>query len=132
MSEPRSLSKQQMFEAEMANQNLERIQQFLQQLDKQVAEVLAMKEALTGFGTLADNDEMLVPMAAGVFMKARATGDRTLLVNVGNNVIVPKDIPGVQAMLDEQLSEMRQYQDQLHKEFDEGLIRLQEIERSMR
>ena len=128
MSQP---SKQQMFEAEMANQALERIQQFLQQLDRQMADVLSMKEAVAQLSQIKEGDDMLVPMAAGVFMKARASAHQELLVNVGNGVLVPKDAAGVQAMLDEQLSEMHKYQEELHRQFDEGLKRLQEIERSV-
>jgi prefoldin alpha subunit len=125
-------TKKQMFEAEMANQQLERIQEYMQRLEKQVAEVLAMKEALDNLQHIKENDEMLVPMAAGVFMKAKAAKERTLLVNVGQGVIVPKDAQGVHAMLDEQLSDMRKYEEQLQREFDTNLAQLQEIERRLK
>ncbi len=124
-----TLTKEQMFEAELLNQQLQHIQEYMQRIDKQIAEVLAMREALAEFEKVADGDEMLVPLAAGVFVKARATTDKTLQVNVGNGVVVPKNADGVRAMLAEQMEDMRKYEEELHKQFDQALTRLQSIEK---
>ena len=89
---------------------------------------MSLKEALEQFKNIKAGDEMLVPLAAGVFMKAIATDDHTLQVNVGKGVVVPKDIDGVNAMLDEQLAEMNQYELQLQTQFESLFAKLKAIE----
>jgi prefoldin alpha subunit len=122
------VSREQMFEAEMIHQQLGNLQDYLAKIDKQIAEVLSLKDALDQFCTVKKGEELLVPLAAGVFMKAVATEDHTLHVNVGKGVVVPKSIEGVQAMLDEQLTEMRAYEQQLQQQFEELLGKLKRIE----
>ena len=124
-----TVPKEKMFEAEMTHQQLQQVQEFLQRLDKQVGEVLAMKEALGEFEKIGEGEEMLVPLAAGVFMRAKSVGDKTLRVNVGQGVVVPKSIPEVHVMLDEQIADMRRYEQELQSQFDALLAKLQQIQR---
>lgn len=122
------MTKEQMFEAEMVHQQLEQLQNNLGTIEKQMMDVHAMKEAILAFNTIEGDEEMLVPLAAGVFMRATATSDKLLRVNVGQGVIVEKTAAQVQEMLDEQLNEMRKYEDHMHGQFDQLLAKLQRIE----
>lgn len=124
--------KERMFQAEMINHQLERLQEYLARMDKQTAEVTALKSALDQFKTIEEGEEMLVPLAAGVFMKATSTGDKLLHVNVGQNTIVAKSPDQVHKMLDEQLAEMRQYEEELHAQYDQLLADLEKIEKEFR
>lgn len=112
----------------MLNQQLERVQEYLSRLDKQMAEVVALKEAIDRFSGISEGEEVLAPLAAGVFLRATATGDKTLRVNVGQGVVVPKTVPEVHAMLDEQLGEMRAYEQELHSQFDQLLGKLAQMQ----
>ena len=124
-----NVSKEKMFEAEMTHQQLQQVQEYLQRVDKQVAEVLAMKEALSSFEKVEEDQEILVPLAAGVFMRAKSVADKTLRVNVGQGIVVPKSVPEVHIMLDEQLADMRRYEQELQQQFDTLLAKLQQIQR---
>ena len=126
------IPREQMFEAEMIHQQLESLQEYLARVGKQITEVHQLKEALEQFRKVKQGDELLVPLAAGVFMKAIATEDSTLQVNVGKGVVVPKTIEGVHTMLDEQLAEMQQYEQQLQQQFEQLLARLRSIEEKYR
>jgi prefoldin alpha subunit len=122
------MSKERMFEAELLNQQLENIQQYLARLEKQTAEVHSLKAALDEFGTVVEGQEMLVPLAAGVFVKAIAVEDKSIHVNVGNGVVVPKTVASMHQMLDEQLSEMKAYEQELQGQFDQMLARLSSLQ----
>ena len=117
-----------MFEAEMLNQQLERLQEYLGNMDRQAAEITALKSAIDAWSSVPAGDEMLVPIAAGVFAHAHSSVDKTLRVNVGNNTVVAKTVPEMHVMLDTQLTEMRTYEEELHKQFDQLLARLGAIE----
>ena len=113
----------------MTHQQLERLQEYMERLDKQIAEVLALKEALDKFNEVKEDEELLVPIAAGVFIKAKASKEKSLQVNVGQGIVVPKSVAEMQLVLDTQLSEMKEYEAQLHRQFDENLAKLQTMQK---
>jgi prefoldin alpha subunit len=118
-----------MFRGEMINQQLERLQDYMQRVNKQEAEVMLLKEALDQYERVQEGDKLLVPVAAGMFVKAKAVADKTIQVNAGQNIVVPKSVADVNKMLDEQLSEMRKYETELQQQFDAALAELQRIEK---
>lgn len=123
------MTKQLMFRAEVLGHQMDQIEQQLANADKQAAEITDLREALQRFSGLKEGDEMLVPLAAGIFAKSSFSGEQVLMVNVGAGVVVPKAPAEVAAMLDEQLRNLRAYQQQLHEEFDRMLVELQEIQK---
>jgi prefoldin alpha subunit len=122
------VNKEKMFEAEMLHQQLERLQEYMERLDRQVAEVLNLKEGLDKFQEVKEGTEVLVPLASGVFVRTLATDDKVLQVNVGQGNVVPKTMQQMHEMLDEQLGEMREYEKELHRQFDQALAKLQKIQ----
>jgi prefoldin alpha subunit len=129
MTEP---TKRQMFEAELTQQEIERIQEQFAKIEQQRAEIAQMRTALDEFLAINEGDELLVPLASGVFARAAATADKMLRVNVGQGVVVHKSVDDVRAMLDTQEREMEQYEEGLHKRFDEALLKLQTFEAQLR
>jgi prefoldin alpha subunit len=121
--------REKMFEAEMTNQQLEQMQEYLGNIAKQISEITSLKSEIDKYKDVAAGDDMLVPIAAGIFVKAKATGDQTFLVNVGAGAVVPKDAAAVQAMLDKQLSELHEYEKNIQAQFDKSLARLTELQK---
>lgn len=112
----------------MANQQLGQLQEYLGGISKQVAEILTLKEEIDRYAHVNEGDEMLVPIAAGIFVKAKAAQHEGFLVNVGAGAIVPKDAAQVHAMLDKQLAELRGYETKIQEQFDLLLKRLEELQ----
>lgn len=120
--------REKMFEAEMANQQLGQLQEYLGGISKQTAEILMLKEEIDRYAKVNEGDEMLVPLAAGIFVKARAAAHQGFLVNVGSGAVVPKDAVQVHAMLDRQIAELRDYEGKIQEQFDTLLKRLEELQ----
>ncbi|MBI4150980.1 prefoldin subunit alpha [Candidatus Woesearchaeota archaeon] len=100
-------------ELQAFGQQMQQLQEQLQQLEQQVESVNDTSQSLDELGTVKDGTEILVPVANGIFVKARITNANELLVNVGSHVNVPKSIPDVKRLMDQQNEEVRKLQGQL-------------------
>jgi len=124
--------KEKMFEAELMNQQLENMQRSFEKMEKQRAETLMLKEALSEYEKVEEGQEMLVPIANGMFIKGITTKEKTLQLNVGNNIVVPKTIPEVHSLLDDQLREIDTVQKDLQSQFERVIAKLQDVEQEFK
>ncbi|HII71560.1 TPA: prefoldin subunit alpha [Candidatus Woesearchaeota archaeon] len=123
---------QKYMEYQMSEQQLKQFQEQLEKLDQQKNEAQAVGQALDDFNSSKDGDEVLVPISGGIFFKTKRTEDRNFLVNVGAGIVVEKDIDGVKALVDNQVSEIAKYHSHLMAEFTKLAIRHQSIEEDLK
>ncbi len=72
-------------------------------LENRRIELLLIKASLED---LKENSELLIPLGAGIYAKAKLTDAKEFLVNVGSNVIVKKSIDEVKEMIDKEIAEI--------------------------
>jgi prefoldin alpha subunit len=106
-------------ELQMFGQKMQQLQEQLQQLEQQVASVNDTSQSLDELGEVKEGAEILVPVANGIFVKACITNTQELLVNVGSHVNVPKTIPDVKRLMNQQNEEVRKLQGQLAGQLQE-------------
>ncbi|MBI2666286.1 prefoldin subunit alpha [Candidatus Woesearchaeota archaeon] len=87
-------------------QQLEQIAQQVQLMRQQYSELDAAKEAVDEIGKSALNKEILAPIAEGLFMKVRLQDNTKVILNVGANASVEKNISDVRNILENQKQEM--------------------------
>ncbi len=116
--------RERMFEAELTNQQLEQLQQYMQKLQKQTNEIATLHEEIKKYAVVKGGEELLVPIANGIFVKAIASPDKTFMVNIGAGTVVEKTEAEVLAIVDKQLHDLREYDASLQKEFDALLTKL--------
>lgn len=87
---------------QMLQQQAEQITSYVEKLQGQHQELDASIEALQGLQKTSVNTEILAPIANGIFVKAELKDVQKLIVNVGSEVTVEKNIPEVIALLEEQ------------------------------
>lgn len=124
--------KEKMLRAHVLNHRLGELEEELARMDRQAGEIAALRDALSRFTSVGADEELLVPVAPGIFARARSTGETRLLVNVGAGVVVPKTAEQAQAMVDEQDAQLRAAQDQAQAAFEELLTELQGLEREFK
>ena len=83
-------------------QQVEQITEYVERLQQQRQELDLSIEALSGLQKIKSNTEILAPIANGIFLKAELKDNKKLIVNVGAEVTVEKNIPEVIALLEEQ------------------------------
>ena len=87
-------------------EQLEQIAQQVQLLRQQYAELDAAKEAVEEIGKSPKNTEILAPIAEGLFMKVQLQDNTKVILNVGANAAVEKNVSEVRKILETQKQEM--------------------------
>jgi len=59
---------------------------------------------------------LLVPVSEGIFAKASLSDHKTLLVNVGSNVVVEKTIEETRNLLQDRNQELKEHREELKKQ----------------
>ncbi len=99
-------------------------------LNAALEEISNAKTAVSELESLQSDEEMLVPLGAGVMARAAYRRGR-LLVNIGSGVIVEKDFDEVKSFLESREKSVRDTINKLSLEYQKILSRLAEIEKQL-
>ncbi len=91
---------------QMVQQQLEQISQHLEMLNQQFSELDISINAVKELEKTKVNNELLAPIANGIFLKAELKDNQKLIVNVGSNTTVEKTIPEVVKLLEDQKEDL--------------------------
>ncbi len=108
-----------------------RIQESLAMIDKEEAELARLIESIDDLGDSGKDEEILVPFANGVFLRAKVADPKRLLVNVGAGTLVPKTHDEVKELLKNQLESIAEYKRSLMAALEELYRGAEEIERGI-
>ena len=118
-------------EYQMMQQQLGQVQKQLQQLSTQKEEIETIQQSLSDLGEVNVESDILVPVCAGIFAKAKLADNKELLVNVGNNVTVKKNIPAVKGMLASQATQIGNMEAQIKSQMEMLAEKASEIEKEL-
>ena len=93
-------------EYQVIGERIKQLQEQMQTAEQQLIEIMATLQSLDEFSTLKENDEILVPVNNGIFVKANLKKENKLLVNVGSSVVVDKSIDDTKKLIEKQKDEM--------------------------
>ena len=100
----------------MAHQEMQQLQQHLQKAEEQIAEIEYTQQSLQELAEVASDTEIRVPVANGVFVKAKIQEPQKLLVNVGSDTCLEKPTEQVREMLMQQVMQIAEIHEQMsHK-----------------
>lgn len=114
-------------EAQLFDYQARQLQQVLESIDAQLFEINSVIESLSELEKVNDNDEILFPVANGIFAKGHINNDKILRVNVGNNVVVEKSIADTVAMMRQQLIDIQDYKQQVMIQMDALVNKLESM-----
>ena len=97
-----TISEEKYRQLQQLQQQVEQITEYVEKMQGQQKELDASIEALSELQKTNINTEILAPIANGIFLKAGLTDNQRLVVNVGAEVTVEKNIPEVLSLLAEQ------------------------------
>lgn len=104
-------------ELQVLEQQLKQVNQQLLNLDNQVLELQRIEENLGDLTKTKKNTELLVALGGGVFSKAELKDNKTVLMNVGANVVIEKDIPSSKEIISKQIDQIKDVAKQMEQEF---------------
>ena len=105
-------------EFQMLDQHIKQLQKQLEAVTHQMIELNATSNSLDEFNKTESGKEVFVPLSSGIFAKANISDTSALLVNVGANVVVKKDIASTKKLIQNQMEEIKKIQKQMIEELE--------------
>jgi len=112
---------------EYSRRQMEALSKQGQLLESAVAELNATIEALKDISNQKPGAEMMVPVGAGAFVRASLKGTETVLVGVGAEMSVERNMPEAVETLQERMKQLQQSYGSVQKTLGELAMRLQEL-----
>lgn len=130
-AEKENLLKEKYTELRLIDQQIRQIQKQLQELENQVLEIMYVQQSLDDLKEVKVGKEILVPVSNGIFAKAALKENNELLVNVGANTVVSKDVDSVKKMLEENINEIKKLETRFLQDLQQLSMRATGIEKEM-
>jgi prefoldin alpha subunit len=102
---------------QMLEYQIKQLQKVMESIDSQLAEMSSTIDALRDFETLSSNEEVLFPVANGIFAKGKLSDNHILRINIGSNVVVEKSISETIAMMHSQAKDIENYKSEVVLQF---------------
>ena len=110
-----------LLELQFLDSQIKQAEQQMSQAEEQIFEVNILIDSLCELKTAKRGQEILVPVANGIFIKAKIEDKDLLKVNVGGGVVVEKTIDGTIEMLRAQVKNIEKYKDETFAQLS-GLV----------
>ncbi len=118
-------------ELQMLEQQLKQVNQQIVNINAQVLELQRIESNLDDIAKTKGDTEILVSLGGGVLGKAELKDNQTVLMNVGANVVVEKDIPSSIEMIKHQIVQMKDVAMQMEQEFQILAMNSQVLQRDL-
>lgn len=92
---------------QMLQQQLEKIHEHVEFLHQQEGEIVISQNAVAELGKTPLHNEVLVPIADGIFFKAELKDNQKLIVHVGSDTTVEHSFADVLQLLEKQQTEIK-------------------------
>lgn len=112
----------------MLAQLLEDLRRRIEVLNTTLAELASAKSALEEISALGEGEELLVPIGAGVFVRAKLANNRSVLVTLGANIIVERTVDEARKFLEEREQRVRDLLQKSAADYQALANRLREVE----
>jgi len=107
---------------------IKQLHKIVENIDAQLLEMSNTVEALKEFEKLKNNDEILFPVANGIFAKGKLTDNTLLRINIGSDVIVEKSITNTIDMMETQAKEIKMYKIEVTSQLQRFTDNLNELQ----
>lgn len=104
---------------QILEQNIKQLQQQITYLNAQIIDMLSTKQGIEDLKSVEAGTDILVQINSGVYAKAKLSDNKTLIVNVGSNTSVEKDISETKKLIEKQIDEMKKLHEQSIQELQQ-------------
>jgi len=91
---------------QLLQQNLESLREQLELVERQFMEIKTTEQVFKDFKNGKGNDDVLIPLGSGCYGEGKVTDVKTILVNLGANVMVNKTLESANLFLKEREKEL--------------------------
>ncbi len=117
-----------LMELQVMKQQLHEIEQYINEIDKRILEVQQSLYDLQNFRDRKENQEVLVPIVSGVFVKGQLKDIDKVLIGVGAGVVIESDLDHAIAILNRNLATLTKQREEFVKEGEVLVNKMRTIE----
>lgn len=114
-------------ELQELNEKLKQMQQAMQNLEQQFLELGKLSESLEDIKKFKQED-LFVPLGGGIFVEGKLVDSKKVLMNVGSNVLVKKNIDDAKKIVNEQIEDIKKIIENISEELNKGVEQSQKLQ----
>ncbi len=118
-------------ELQILNQQIRQLQQQIANLENQAMELEVLEDNLEELKKVKEGTEILVSLGAGIFAKASLKDNKKLIMNVGSNTMVKKEVDEAKKVVTDQIDQMKTLIEDISMELEHAAVRIQETQRDI-
>ena len=118
-------------ELQLLDEQIKQVQKQLVALDEQLVELNNTLQALDDFNKTKIKTDILVSLSPGIFTNAELKNNKELFVNVGNNVVVKKNVAETKELLKKRLDSIKKYRNLILAEMQKMNLQAVNIEQEI-
>jgi len=119
--------KNKIIEFQMLNQEVQRLQEQLQNINNNVQELQVLKSSLEEVKNIKDK-EILIPLGQGIFTKGKIKNTDELITNVGSNILVEKNLDETKDIVKLNILNLSQALEKTQEEINKNIEKLQGLQ----
>jgi prefoldin alpha subunit len=116
---------------QMLDYQVKQLQKIIEGIDAQLVEISSTIDALGDFEKLSNNEEVLFPVANGIFAKGKLTDSKMLRINIGSNVVVEKSVADTIKMMHGQARDIEDYKIEVVSQLQKFIDKMTEMQGGM-
>lgn len=125
------MDKEKLMELQMLNYQMQHLQQQINTMEEQINEVVNVQNNLKEFGKLKPGDEILVPVANGMFAEAELKDNKKIRLNVGSDVVAEKTVKQAIQLLDKHSEDIIKTHNQAEIEFNKMIEKAKKLQENI-
>ncbi len=118
-------------ELQILNQQIRQLQQQIVNLENQVIELEVLEDNLEEIKKIKEGTEILVSLGAGIFAKASLKDSKKLIMNVGSNTMVKKEVDEAKKVVTDQIDQLKNLIQDISMELEHAVVRIQEAQKDI-
>ena len=118
-------------EFQMVDAQVNQIKEQLKALDAQATELKNLSENLDELEKVSEDSESLIPVNSGVYLKGKITDKKKVIINVGSNIMVEKDIESAKHMVESQINQISDVRVQFVDEYKTTVKRAKALQKEI-
>ncbi len=128
MNKPAEEVQEQYVALQILDHQIKQAQKQIMAIEEQVTELESVMSAVAELASQEASSEMFVPLSSGIFVKTTLKETKQVLVNVGANVLVKKEVAQTQELLQAQMNELRDLQQQIAEQVQKFATEAQTVQ----
>lgn len=116
------------YEFQVIGEQLKQLQQQAALMEEQNTELQLTLQGLNDLENSKKDSKIMVPISSGIYAEAELKETSSLLVSVGNNIMVKKTISKTKEMIEERISAVGVYKSEIDKSLVAHMRRAKELE----